>query len=366
MELIRQKLLAAWAQYWLHHTIRTTVEAVLAVVMVSGTAVTVVTVSATHHRAEAPKAAPVATAPKPAPKPMVKKPVAKPAPAPKPHVAAVAPVATPSAPIPAPKPIASSKPSPGTGVKKLVATPPPASDTTAPSSSTTTTDTTAPDTSTETSTPAAATGGYYSTNWSGYAALSGSFTAVSGSWTVPSVTGNGSDSTADAAWIGIGGVSSTDLIQTGTIHSVEPDGTTTYMVFYELLPAPAMVVTGFTVHAGDVMTASITEQSAGKWRIRITDTTNNLSYTTTTDYTSSYSSAEWIEEDPSYLDGSLVPFNNFGHVSFTGGLTTMDGVSVNIAGSKADPITLVDSSNKPIVTPSVLISSGTAFWAAHN
>jgi hypothetical protein len=51
-------------------------------------------------------------------------------------------------------------------------------------------------------------------NWSGYAATNGNYTAVSATWTVPSV-GSG-DAGVGASWVGIGGVNSRDLIQAGT------------------------------------------------------------------------------------------------------------------------------------------------------
>ena len=54
-----------------------------------------------------------------------------------------------------------------------------------------------------------------SRNWSGYTATNGTFTSVAGSWTIPSPTGTG-HTTVDATWVGIGGVSGTDLIQAGT------------------------------------------------------------------------------------------------------------------------------------------------------
>jgi hypothetical protein len=180
------------------------------------------------------------------------------------------------------------------------------------------------------------------------------------------VTGNGSDTTGDAAWIGIGGVSSNDLVQTGTSNMVDASGDVSTFVFYELLPDAALEVTSFPVSAGDSMSASISQTSSSNWRISITDNTTGQNYTTAVRYTSTYSSAEWIEEDPSYLDGSLVPFDSFSHVIFTNGKTTMNGSQSTVASSNAAPITLVDSHSQPLVTPSVLINSGTDFWAVHN
>src|SRR5258707_409862 len=52
-------------------------------------------------------------------------------------------------------------------------------------------------------------------NWAGYVSQKGVYTGVSGSWVVPSVTST-SQNAADAAWVGIGGVLTHDLIQAGT------------------------------------------------------------------------------------------------------------------------------------------------------
>lgn len=330
-------------------------------VMLSGAVTTVAVVVPAHHKTVAHKAAPVAVVTKPVPTPVVKPaaPVPTPSqqPAPAPATTTTAPVAA----APAPKPIASTSPSPGTGVKKFVPTP-----AASPPATTSATSSSNPSSSPASSgAPAAATGGYYSTNWSGYAALSGNFTSVSGSWTVPSVTGNGSTTSGDSAWIGIGGVSASDLIQTGTMNMVAPDGTVTTSAFYELLPDAAMEITGFTVEAGDSISASITQQTSGTWNITITDQTSGQTYNTLVDYTSSFSSAEWIEEDPSYVDGSLVPFDNFSHVIFGGGTTTQNGASTTLAGSNAAPITLANNANQPVATPSVLTSGG-GFWVTHD
>src|SRR5580658_4257781 len=54
-----------------------------------------------------------------------------------------------------------------------------------------------------------------SRNWAGYDATNGSYTSVSGTWTIPNATGSGHTS-ADAEWVGIGGIANQDLIQSGT------------------------------------------------------------------------------------------------------------------------------------------------------
>ena len=189
-----------------------------------------------------------------------------------------------------------------------------------------------------------------------------SYTAIAGSWTVPTATGVTGKTSADAAWIGIGGVSTGDLIQVGTDDTVSASGQETSSAFYELLPQAATNIATLAVTPGDSMTASITELTAGQWRVMITDTTTGGSYTTTLSYISSNSSAEWIEEDPSTTFDRLVPLDGFASVAFTGGTTTNNGASVTIANADAQPITLVSSTtHEPIATPSALGGAGQDF-----
>src|SRR5205823_11050596 len=53
-----------------------------------------------------------------------------------------------------------------------------------------------------------------SQNWAGYAATGGAYTGVSAAWTIPDIAFISSPG-VDAAWVGIGGVRSRDLIQAG-------------------------------------------------------------------------------------------------------------------------------------------------------
>ena len=274
----------------------------------------------------------------------------KPAPAPKPT--------TTTEPAPAPKqvttPAPTSSPSPGHGVSGLSPAP-----STGSSTGSTGAGTGSSTGSSTTSSPS--TTKYYSQNWSGYMAVSGTFTTISGSWVVPNPTGNGTSTSADASWIGIGGVNSNDLIQTGTDNTVSATGQVSSSAFYELLPAVSQNINSIQVTPGDSMSASIDQTSSGNWTIEITDNTTSKSFTTSVSYTSSLSSAEWIEEDPSYSTGQLVPFDNYGTVTFSSGLTTYNASSVSIYGAHSDSVTMLNSSNQAISTPSNLNSSGNGF-----
>lgn len=324
-----------------------------------------------HHKAKPPVAAPLVPAAKP---PAITKAAAKPAPAATAPPPALAPAqsAAKTAPAnPAAAAVAAAATSPGTSVHTLTPAPSaPAGSSTPPSGSSSSTSASSGGTSSASTAsslpPELTTPDYYSYNWGGYLASSDSYTAVSGSWIVPSATGNGTTTTADAAWVGIGGVTTQDLIQVGSENTVTSGGKVYSAVFYEILPATAVYPSAITISPGDSLSASVSEQSSGSWLISISDNTNGQSFSTTVSYTSSHSSAEWIEEDPSYASGGLVPFDNFGSVSFNGGATTASTGSETIASSKAESIALVNQSDTILAGPSALGSDGASFSVIRN
>ncbi len=201
-----------------------------------------------------------------------------------------------------------------------------------------------------------------SRNWSGYAATSGTFSAVTGTWTVPQMLSSGSFGT-DATWVGIGGVNSRDLIQAGTEETTVASGTVQWDAWIEALPQASRQVR-FAVKPGDSVTVSISQQGSGQWLIQFNNNTTGESYQTTVQYQSSLSSAEWIEEAPSAggRGGTRVlPLDNFGTVQFSGGSAVQNGKTVTIAQSGAQPIALVDVTGNTLVTPSVLTADGRGF-----
>lgn len=259
-----------------------------------------------------------------------------------------------TAPATAPAPVA-KKPAPTAGSSKTepVVTP-------SPSSKVSGLTPTTPAPSSSQPGGAQVTTGYTSSNWSGYMATGGTFTAVSGSWHATYATGNGSTTSADSTWIGIGGVTSGDLIQVGTQNIISASGQVSTSAFYEMLPAYAQTVPSVTVSPGDSMSASITEVGSSLWTITITDNTDGQTFSITVSYASSLSSAEWIEEDPSYSARQQIPFDNFQAAYFTGATTIQNGVAASLATSTAQPIIMVDSNGQAVAVPSV-ISGGAAF-----
>jgi hypothetical protein len=197
-----------------------------------------------------------------------------------------------------------------------------------------------------------------SRNWSGYVAIGGtSYTSVSGTWVVakPDATVPGNDAT----WVGIGGANTTDLIQAGTEATVNGDGTVTYDAWTETLPQSTRTVS-LAVSGGDTVTVSITEQSTALWVIEMKNVTTGKSYTTTIRYSSSKSSAEWIEEAPSVGRG-IAPLDNFGTVKFTAGSAVVDGTKRTISAANAKAVTMADGANQALAVPSAIGSDGSSF-----
>ena len=197
-----------------------------------------------------------------------------------------------------------------------------------------------------------------SRNWSGYAARGGDFTAVSGGWTVPRSQVSGSFG-GSAAWVGIGGLGSRDLVQAGTSATVSGDGQVRYEAWVETLPGPSRTVP-LTVRPGDQVTVSIAEESTDQWKISITNGTTGRTYSTTEQYHSTHSSAEWVQEAPS-AGRRQIPIDDFGTVSFTAGSAVENGRTLTIAETGARPITMIDGAGRPIAVPTALGSDGASF-----
>jgi Peptidase A4 family len=152
-------------------------------------------------------------------------------------------------------------------------------------------------------------------NWSGYAET-GTFSGVSGTWTVPAVSAT-SSSTYSSAWIGVDGFNDDNLIQTGTEEDYY-SGAAHYDAWWEILPAAETEIStrSYPVTPGDRMSASIYETSQTQttgggggflhrqtqtehvWDIKIADTTKGWSFSTSQGYSGAGSSAEWVMEAP--------------------------------------------------------------------
>jgi len=141
-----------------------------------------------------------------------------------------------------------------------------------------------------------------STNWSGYAQTSGphTFTEVTDTFVVPTVSAVSAGRQFAADWVGIGGFSDPTLVQAGFQTVVKKKGkktTVTYGAWTEILPQ-AEDPLSLTVAAGDVVTVNVQETAKNMWTMTVDDTTTGLSGARTVAYRSKGMSVEAIHERP--------------------------------------------------------------------
>ncbi len=217
--------------------------------------------------------------------------------------------------------------------------------------------------------PNATAGTGVSENWSGYVASAGSvYSGIGGAWSVsaPSVTAT-TGIAADATWVGIGGISSQDLIQAGT-QAIVQNGVVTYQAWYEILPQSQQIIP-LTVHGGDSVTVSLNETSTNNWQLSFNDNTTGGHYQTSISYVSSHSSADWIEEMPTNgagRVGGFISLDNFGTMQFTGGYAVVNGSQETLAAAGAGSLTMITSGGQALATPSSLNSDGASFSVARS
>jgi hypothetical protein len=156
-----------------------------------------------------------------------------------------------------------------------------------------------------------------STNWSGYAAASGTYTSVSSSWVEP--TGKcSSGQQYSSFWVVLDGYNSSTVEQTGS--EVDCSGSTPqYYSWYEMYPAYPVNFSN-TVRPGDHFTGSVTYAGSNKFTLKLSDTTQGWSHTVSKTLSgAARSSAEVIAEAPCCTSsGGILPLADFGTVNFTG------------------------------------------------
>ena len=211
--------------------------------------------------------------------------------------------------------------------------------------------------------PDSGAGSNSSYNWAGYVASGAGYTSVSGNWTVPQIPST-TNFTADASWIGIGGVNNTDLIQTGT-QAITSGSSATYQAWYEMLPAVSQPIS-ITVNPGDSISASIAESGTNQWTISLRDNTNGQNFQTVVSYDSSGSNAEWIEEMPSQGNNAFIPLDNFGTIQFSGAAATRNGQTLTPSQLGAQTMSMINTNGQILAEPSALGSDGASFTVSRS
>ncbi len=154
-----------------------------------------------------------------------------------------------------------------------------------------------------------------SSNWAGYVASGGRFTSVSGTWTVPPVTGGTQPTEVVAIWVGLDGRGTSTLEQIGTLSGML-GGTQSYEVWYEVVPQPPVYVR-LPIKPGDSVTASVTTSGNGAFTLFIRNNTTGAAFSTLQPSRGAeLVTAEAVAEAPAMIGGPA-PLPNFGTVNFT-------------------------------------------------
>jgi hypothetical protein len=194
-----------------------------------------------------------------------------------------------------------------------------------------------------------------STNWSGYAAASGTYTNVSASWVEPTGTCSGA-AKYSSFWVGLDGYHSSTVEQTGS--EVDCSGSTPrYYSWYEMYPAYPVNFSN-TVRPGDHFTGSVTFTGGSSYTLKLSDTTRGWSHTVTKSLSgAANASAEVIAEAPCCAaSGGILPLAHFSPVTFSS--ATVNGKT--IGSLSPTKITMVDSSGQAKDSVSAL-SGGNSF-----
>jgi peptidase A4-like protein len=185
-----------------------------------------------------------------------------------------------------------------------------------------------------------------SSNWSGYAALNGSFHRASANWSEP--TGHcTAGSRYSSFWVGLDGDGSKNVEQTGT----EVDcigGSPRYYAWYELYPANAVNFSN-PVSPGDHFRGLVSFNGGNSYTLVLRDITKGWSHTIHASRSAPNASAEAIAEAPS-SGSSILPLADFGTVHFHS--VRVDGSA--IGDHSPTQIIMIDASSHQMDTVSPL------------
>jgi len=234
-------------------------------------------------------------------------------------------------------------------------------------------------------------------NWSGYADSGATFSAVSASWIVPTVTCTQGENAYSAHWIGIDGYPSSTVEQDGTeadcltstsyttwngwVIGSTSVTSASYDAWYELYAPPGVspVNNGYEVelspstypvHPGDAMSAKVSV-SGTTWTFSIWDTSRwAAAFTTSIAFSgAAQSSAEWVAERPELCSNtcSTASLADFGSVTFSNATATTTGGSSEPISSYSDTaIEMVNNNGSTVLAvPGPLNGEGfTDTWKA--
>jgi hypothetical protein len=181
-------------------------------------------------------------------------------------------------------------------------------------------------------------------NWAGYVASGGTYTSVSSSWVVPTVS---CTTTGYASFmIGLDGWGDSTVEEDGTAADCTK-GSPRYYAWWQIYPANSQQEYGDTVQPGDNLTSTITYGSGNRYHLVLSDSTRGWTENTTAAAPpgAKNASAEILTAVP-FVNGSISPLPQFTPVHFTG--STINGGTLQAAGAQA--IDMANSGGTVIAT----------------
>lgn len=160
-----------------------------------------------------------------------------------------------------------------------------------------------------------------SSNWAGYGLRNKHYVSVSGEWTQPEVDCSAGRETNASFWVGLDGVTSHSVEQTGTSADCYARGRTSaeYYAWYEMFPQP-MRRAPLVVHPGDHFSALVHGLSAERFELTLKNLTTGKSFTTSARRPGVWpTSAEWVVEPAAICEGGCATSElaRFADVTFT-------------------------------------------------
>jgi autotransporter-associated beta strand protein len=210
-----------------------------------------------------------------------------------------------------------------------------------------------------------------STNWSGWYSSAGSgnsYTDITATWTVPTLTAPASGTSYCATWIGFDGIGNSTVEQCGIEESITSGGSLNLFAWYEFAPAAAVNM-GLVVLPGDTINAEVkydpSQNSGGNFAyvFTLTDGGQSFNHTEFTSSNDGRATSEWIVEAPT-VGGSQATLANFGSATFRNGTAALNGGSSSGMGSLSNlnNIEMLASMSGPVIAyPSNINSANNAY-----
>lgn len=206
----------------------------------------------------------------------------------------------------------------------------------------------------------------YDSNWAGAVLVGTGYTAVSAEFQVPTpqapAGGDSSTQYCASAWVGIDGdTCSSAILQTGVDFCVQ-GGSVSYDAWYEWYPDAAYDFSGISISAGDTIRVTVDAFSTSTGNATIENISNGQtvshSFSGVQGDLCEYN-AEWIVEDFE-SGGGMVPFADFGTVTFTNAQASDGGSTVGPSGASVMDI----QQNSTVLTSSSV--SGNSVTVQYN